>query len=209
MRFLDRHPQLKPYIGSQYHAFSGPRIYFIGESHYLPKESEIHTQCETWYNSSVDDLNEKEYDWTFTAGVLFDFKGKPTHKPYQIFLNILKVFDQVITGFDDVARASEYIAFSNFFIRPAYTGSSLHVKKKDIEMANEAFQQNIELIKPDAAVFTSSLAFNNLDKSNLGSIKLLRTPHPSSQWWNRIAKTYGGKKGYQMLEDFLVNLKSD
>ena len=102
------------------------------------------------------------------------------------------------------------VAFVNFFLRPApEKGGSLawHVTDKDVEVANAAFAMRLEQLAPSAIVFVSSLAYRWFQPVASLAVPIIGTPHPTSQWWNRKAKRYGGKRGRDVLGDFVSTLK--
>jgi len=59
IEIYQRYSLLKPFVGSNY-GTTYPKILLIAESHYLPPESKVHIDVESWYAGSEENLNPKE-----------------------------------------------------------------------------------------------------------------------------------------------------
>ena len=69
MNFYKRYPMMCPYVGNNFPGANTPSFLLIGESHYLPEDSQ-HFRAETWYASSSDTLSPDEIEWIGTAAIL-------------------------------------------------------------------------------------------------------------------------------------------
>lgn len=93
----------------------------------------------------------------------------------------------------------------NYFQRPAESqGGSIHVSALDRLMSEKVLTDVIQTLQPELVVFCSSKAGG----LGAGVVKKLGleyavAPHPSSHWWNRTAKNYGGY-GREIIPNFLV-----
>lgn len=99
-----------------------------------------------------------------------------------------------------------HLAFMNYFQRPAEkTGDSIAVSNLDQDFSRLVVSDVIETLEPHLVVFCSSKA-GYYGKSVVDShgLKSVCAPHPSSQWWNRKAKKYGGY-GRDIIPEFLSN----
>jgi hypothetical protein len=201
----ERYPVMKPWVGVNYSSRNHKRLLIVGESHYLPSGSTKAHDLEVWYSGCQDNLNSDEKGWIFTAGIIQDNLAKNfPNKAHGIFKNSAKAINSVGYGYDNPSEAMNDIAFMNFFQRPAESeGGSIHVKPRDIEISSSIFLDVLKTITPELVVFVSSKAGwygkNIVESLNL---PVAITPHPSSQWWNRQAKRYGGY-GRDVIPAFL------
>jgi hypothetical protein len=212
-----KYPQLLPLVGSHYNN-QNKRVIFIGESHYLPKESTIHNQPNDWYDSNSSFLSETEKKWINTrknSGSGKNQKYKP--KAYRIYQNIEKGI--LNSGFNPVVKDNmfRYCSYYNYFQRPAKTGKSLNNTEKDDRVAIETFEMILSFLKFDFAFFVSKKAYNSFQRmKNFISLPQLivikSVPHPGSVWWNRKSKKYKnsiGEKvtGREMFESLIVQFE--
>lgn len=98
----------------------------------------------------------------------------------------------------------------NFFQRSAEkNGKSIKAKDLDLAVSKQVFSEVVNIIKPNAVVFTSVLAYKNAKKIGaLGdltsnNIPFSKCPHPATSWWNREAKAYGNKTGKNHFVSFM------
>ena len=202
--FYERYPMMRPYLGVNFHKANTPSLLLIGESHYLPKGSSQHVSADTWYSSSCDSLSPEEIGWISTKKVLDEFLVESTsNAAFSIWSNALREINKYGPRYSDYKRVADDIAFYNFFLRPGLEGKSLAVSAQDVEFANEAFRAHHQALKPTAIIFLSMLAHKHLHQSESLSVPVIATPHPGCAWWNRVAKKYGGKKGRDILGDFI------
>ncbi|MEL7895854.1 hypothetical protein [Vreelandella neptunia] len=198
-----RYPQLKPFVGSDYGA-TGPRILLIAESHYLPSESTVHIDAESWYSDKVGKLTPKEQQWIHTRGIL----NKPLKgwhaKGHAIYRHLESALLKAgLPANDSVFRQ---IAFMNAFQRPAKTGVSIKTTNKDIEIAADTINQVIYALQPEYVVFVSTKAKRALGKRL--NHKSVGFHHPASPWWNRKQNKISSKERFTDLISELWNDKS-
>ncbi len=193
---------MSPYVGEHYGAKRMPKLLLVGESHYLEKSENQHSTPSKWYEGSAKKL--KFAHWIDLNSVFKESRKKRFALPqHSIWRNSLSEINRRGPNFSDFTQVADFIAFYNFFLRPGAEGCSLRVEKEDVEMANAAFEIHFGTLKPTAVIFLSQLAHWHFDKSLVGSVPLICTPHPGCAWWNRKAKGYGNKRGRDVLGDFI------
>lgn len=203
MEILRRYPMIVPYIGRYFCSPDEPSLLLVGESHYLPEGSTQHNTPDAWYSGDATTLNGTEVAWISTAKIVEDSrKERFRNRAHSIWKNSLTVINDAGPRYPDFTLACDHIAFCNFFLRPARQGLSLEVKEADIEWANLRLRHILTQYQPDGLVFVSALASSKWQESAELSIRTATTPHPSSSWWNRTSKKYGGRKGREILADF-------
>jgi hypothetical protein len=226
-KFMDfehfkKFPQLKPWVGKEYEKYG---VLFIGESHYLPRDSKIHLKTDIWYNSSVNDLSNKEKAYTDTANIISSGNNRKWNsKGHSIFRNIEEAI--IERGFipENNNNLFRYAAFYNFFQRPAYAGSSLDPDNVDKKIALETFNYIMNIIKPKYIMVLSkkpwvilrnnkAIIWDNNKRKYLSDNESIseRFPHPGCAWWNKESKKYqlnrdGVKRtGKKKFIEFLIN----
>ncbi len=193
--FYQQYPQLLPLVGSGY-AIQQEKMLFIGESHYLPNNSTLHLDPDTWYQKSMMDLNKEEMEWTNTrlnAGS--GHQQKYYSKAYSIYRNLEKAVLEHGFNPDDKSNLFRYWAYYNYFQRPAKTGSSLSIVDLDQQIAINVFSKLVELLEVKHVFFLSKLAYSSFNQSrhtieDLQDLVVHCIPHPGSAWWNRKSKAY-------------------
>lgn len=197
---------MMPWIGESYISNAHKRLLVIGESHYLPKGSSKSSDVEAWYRSEEKDLNELELKYISTRGIINKNYGENfKKKEHGIYRNFSKVINSVGHKYSQPSKVMDHLVFMNFFQRPAeVNGGSIKVSAKDIEVATAVLAEVIQVHKPEMVIFTSSKAGKYGAKlvRNL-NIPVAITPHPTCQWWNRQAKSYGGY-GRDIIPKFLI-----
>ena len=186
-------PQMIPWVGTDYDKKDHKKILFIGESHYLPKDSIIHETPDKWYSSSDSNLNVEEKRWINTRGVMKKNENQKYNSPSQvvIFGNIETVIQEAMekTKYDyDESKQQffRYCAFYNFFQRPAHIGDSLEAEPQDIKVAIETFEKIVSILKPDFVYIVSSKVWYLPEMQKVRELKNADfSPHPSCSWWNR------------------------
>ena len=196
---------MHPFIGERFGEANKNSILFIGESHYLPENSVLHTDAQKWYGSNHLALNEEEIEWISTATIYKEAMAcNFSNKAHSIWGNSLWILNDAGPKHPDYRTASDHIATCNFFLRPAITSESLIVEDIDSETANLAFNYYMDNLHPTAVVFLSRKAFGCLQK--LPKTPYACTPHPGCSWWNRSSPSYGGLKGREILSEFVRKL---
>lgn len=196
---------MKPWIGENYHSRTHKRLLILGESHYLPEDSTVHLDADTWYNKKEQDLSEKEVKWLSTSGIIK--KNKETNFPnkaHGIYRNVCIEINSNTFNYKLSSQIIDHFAYYNFFQRPAeVTGDSIKVKDIDKEIAISVLESVINKLDPELIIFISSLAGNaGKDILSRREIPFVVTPHPTCAWWNRSAKKYNGR-GRDLVPAFL------
>ena len=202
---LRRFPCMQPWIGSRYRDDRHKRLLVIGESHYLPPDSTIHHDPDRWYRSTQDDLSEEEVRWASTAGNITG-RWYRAHTIYRaIQTEIARTLSESGVTPDDFPL--NHIAYCNYFLRPAPTvGGSIegHVCERDTEVAEKVLRWFALKHRPELVIVTSRLAGRFAELVNEAcSVPCVVAPHPGSRWWNTTARTYGGKRGRDLMSNFL------
>ncbi len=205
MNFYNQYSEMLPYKGAYFGETDAPSLLLIGESHYLPYTSTQHLFAEQWYGGNSTTLTPEERNYIRTEEILT--KGRNAGFKNAIFFNSLPVINEYGFRLSDYKGVADYIAFYNFFLRPAYYGESLDVTPLDVEYANEAFALHLAKLKPSAVIFISRKAHNCFRPPAGFSVPVIATPHPGSPWWNREAVLYGNKRGRDILPDFIKRFK--
>lgn len=197
---LSLHPSLTPFIGNHYG--KKPKVLFIGESHFLPSEynntigAEWDTQPTTAYNFTAEALAYLNTRDIIRHDVI---EATTKNSSHSIYRNIGNVYGEVfVVG--DYRSALEYIAFSNYFLRPAEEcGGSISILNWEEEVTSyrHLVTLNAEL-RPKAIIFVSQKARQSLHRvlhsPHIGAeaedikAKVYAFPHPSCRWWNTPAK---------------------
>src|SRR5207249_1895717 len=105
----------------------------------------------------------------------------------------------------DYRRVGDSLVFYNYFLRPARQGSSLQVCEEDKRIAEEVFRSVFDEYRPGAVVFLSKLAFRSWEARSARpiSVPVASTPHPGCLHWNRVSSSYGGRRGREVLGEFI------
>jgi hypothetical protein len=204
IEIYQQYPLLKPFVGSDYGTIY-PKILLIAESHYLPPESKVHIDIESWYAGSEENLNPEEQNWMRTRGIL----NKPLHgwkaPGHAIYRQLESALMKAgLPANDSVFRQ---IAFMNAFQRPAKTGASIKNSKLDVEIAVTTVDQVIEAIQPDHVVFVSTKAKRTVGKRLKQKSKGVH--HPACPWWNRKQDGISSKQRFIGLISGYVNAKEE
>ena len=207
MKYYAQYPMMRPYIGRYFGKTDRPALLLIGESHYLPIKSKQHLFAQRWYSGDSRTLTSEERKWISTADILNWARGVGfSDKAHWIWKNALWEINENGPRYEDYTRVADEIASYNFFLRPGTEGKSLIVTPEDVKVANDAFVVHYKKLKPSAVIFLSSLAFYHFRTPAVCSVPVIRTPHPSSKWWNRVAAKYGNRRGRDILAEFIRTL---
>jgi hypothetical protein len=190
-----RYPEMLPFLGSDYEKNNIPRILLVAESHYLPDGSTIHLDPSDWHKGNNENLSEEERRWINTRGILHCGKNQVWKaKGHTIYRHIEQVL--LKAGLPHRENMFEYVAFMNFFTRPAiYKGSFKDIAtKKDIDHSKNVFEKVIRIINPEMVCVVSTYSWRYAASvlSNL-EVKSQHTAHPASHWWNRKSKFGTGR----------------
>ncbi|GAB4200463.1 MAG: hypothetical protein Fur0023_03860 [Bacteroidia bacterium] len=186
-------PQMLPFIGDNYDNICGGKvkILVLGESHYFPKESNIHTDAKKWYNEiSEKDLNEIEKDWIDTREIV---EGEWKSLSHLIFALINEALAQFKQFQFEGKKSIQGIAFMNAFQRPSVEEDSIknihdednEQKDIDVQESCKVLKKVIEIIQPNLVIVVSKYTWYNL--SNCIEIKKDCTNHTAAKynngWW--------------------------
>lgn len=215
-----KYPILKPFVGVKYNSFK-PKILFIGESHYLPKECHITNIGKEWYHNKLVDYSFTAQDIAFLStrniiqnDVINSENKNPSHSIYR---NIGEVFGNVFQ-LGSYKEALEYISFYNYFPRPAEVcgGSIKNDWFTDNQVAFETLLEVDRILNPKQIVFVSKKAKKAFDSiyyskdylksKEIDITKIKQTPHPSSAWWNKPSKNYDNLSGKEYLIKILKDI---
>lgn len=190
------HEEMLPYIGPKY---LENKILLISESHFVPINTRIPND-EEWYNPKDLNilLNEIEYN-SFTREIIEKFfDGK--NKPHRLFLNLDSALKK-----SNLSLGLEYVAWYNYFQKPAFNKDSINATETDYKIAEKVFEKIIKTIEPNIIIITSVKSFENIF-SNLKwdetqrvyfyksfKSKIEFVCHPNSIWWYRKSKKYYDK----------------
>lgn len=208
------HPELTPFIGKLYPK-APLKVLFLGESHYLPAAYN-HKVGQEWYERSTASygFSTEALAWLNTAAIIRHDVIESNYKnpAHNIYRNIGKVYGEVFAK-GDYPQALEYIAFGNYFLRPAEVcGESIIINSWNEEV--RSFQQLATLekqLQPALIVFVSKKAYESFVRvaQAQGATALLSkaksVPHPNSAWWNRAIAQYEGRTGKEELKKILHN----
>jgi len=213
MTLLSLHPELAPFIGKLYPK-APLKVLFLGESHYLPAVYNHKVGLE-WYERSTASygFSAEALAWLNTATIIRRDVIESSYKnpAHNIYRNIGKVYGEVFAK-GDYPQALEYIAFGNYFLRPAEVcGESIIINGWEEEVCS--FQQLVALekqLQPALIVFVSKKAYESFVRvaQAEGATTLLSktksVPHPNSAWWNRSITQYEGRSGKEELVRILL-----
>lgn len=201
----DRYPMMRPYVGRRFSVRTKPSLLLVGESHYLPEGASQHATPEAWYSGTWHTLTPTEREWIATADIVKSSRRDGFPDPaHVIYKSAFRSINDAGPQYGDYCRVADDVAFCNFFLRPAACGKSLDVCPRDAEIANSVLHELLEEMRPTAIVFLSRLAFSWFVE--LPGCRIIATPHPGCRWWNVVAKSYGGRRGRELLEDFVATL---
>lgn len=204
---LGRFPCMRPWTGNWYRDRHYKQLLVMGESFYLPGDSTIHHEPRTWYGSRQGELTGQECAWIHTDGCITG-EWNRAHRIYQSIQDeiagILKENDVPL----DERFPLNHVAYYNFFQRPSpREGDSMRddLVQQDSEVAENVLRWFIECYKPELVVTASRFAGDHAR----GIVMECNLPfesahHPSSQWWNRQAKSYGNRTGRELFRNFLI-----
>lgn len=193
---------MTPFVGQKFTQAGNPSILLVGESHYLPKDSTQHLNLESWYKGDYLTLSDKEKGWISSSTIVTEATAERfRNKAHSIWRNSIWEINNYGPKYSDYVDATQHIGACNFFQRPALEGASLQVTKLDVDHANDALSRTVERLRPSAIIFVSRLAYKHLSCSF--SVPLIVTPHPGSAWWNKKSPKYGGRRGRDLLGDYI------
>jgi hypothetical protein len=205
MNFYRQYPMMEPYVGNNFHGDGIPALLVIGESHYLEEGVTVHLDPDAWYSGSSADMSPEQLEWIDNSTILKKSRAG-NFSSHTHFRNAFRVINDSGPRYADFTCVADDVAYYNFFLRPALEGISLDVCAQDVAIANEAFIAHFAKLQPTAVIFLSMKAFRELNHSIPEAIDVVATPHPSCAWWNKIAPSYGNRRGQDILADFITKI---
>lgn len=160
IKHYQNYPSLMPFIGENYDTGDSPRILLIAESHYLPGDSVVSRDAETWYNGNYSTLTMEEVRWMHTRNLAScDWKSDG----HMIFRELENKMAKYITNFN--GRAMNSCAYMNGFQRPSPAiGDSIKYFCKEIDFIKsaEVISEVIRVIEPKLIIFVSKFTWDAL-----------------------------------------------
>ena len=208
IRHYQLYPNLLPWVGD---AFEGsPRILILGESHYLDAASTYHHQADKWY-AGVDLRLVTDRGHMNTRGIIRSgLASRWKEKSKLIYRNIEAGLQDAQIEVPVGESPFQRIAYMNYFQRPAQlSGQSIVVTAMDKRHSAAVFNSVLEVLRPEVVVFCSGLAWRAARQEGVltspanAEIRFGSTPHPSTSWWHRAMRKYGGRSGKELFIQML------
>ena len=207
--FYTQYPIMRPYVGVNYEPGGARSLLLIGESHFFPEKSNLHLCAEDWYRGDVRALSEGEQGWINTAIIIKEAIAEGfRNKAHTIYRNAFVEINRNGPKYPDYRTVGDIIVFYNYFLRPGVFKTSLKVVEEDEIIAEAVFRSVLDEFRPRGIVFLSKLAYRSWQRHATQAIEtpLVATPHPGCAHWNRVSKSDGGKRGREILGEFVQNL---
>jgi len=203
------YPEMMVWVGKNYP--DQPRkVLLVAESHYVGKKFTWHHVPEAWYAGISKDETSQSKGFLTRAIISDGIKNQWRKKAALIYRNIDTALRNSMLFQETPVNAFTEVACMNYFQRPAEVpGESIKVSGLDAKVSDEVFKEVVMAIRPDAVIFTSSLAYRHACRSQVReflkeqNIVFTYTPHPGMHWWNRISKKYGNRTGKQRFLEFI------
>jgi|AntRauTorckE5430_2_1112549.scaffolds.fasta_scaffold14899_1 hypothetical protein len=185
------YPQMLPLVGSHYQRMN-KQVLVIGESHYLREESKKKSEPDVWYDGTAAAmLDDKDRSWIHTRGTAGSGEGqKYGSKAFSIYRNVEYAIKELLIDKDLPAdNYLRYVAFYNYFQRPAKTGDSLKVTDLDRSAAYNHLITVGDILGVTHFAFVSKSAYyafwESHGKGEFSTRNIFGAAHPSCSWWNR------------------------
>lgn len=209
-------PQMLPWVGNEYGRSNSKKILLVGESHYLRNYVQINPSDKAeWYYTKQSEIEEEDVAWTNTREIVLNGPRNWVWGAHSLYIEVNKIICELKNQDFRSDNMFRYVAFYNYFLRPAYSkGASLKktCQEKDLEVAFDAFREIVATIKPDYVYFLSKFAWESvmMRKYNFEGIKMDFSPHPCCSWWRR--EKYTLENHNELLkgrEKFMLFLKEN
>lgn len=203
---LKRHPQLLPFIGSEWNE-SPHKLLIVAESHYLHEKYNNMIGHNEWNDLSfLKSFNDKKiFDWTNTRANVDGFIEGWEHPIHQ---RLAKSINNVYHH-GSALGAYRKVAFYNYFQRPAEEKGESIIKgtmfNEDYDLAFDLYQSLINVIKPKWIMFLSKPAFDAYKKKKGGKkeLNVSRVSHPTTSYWNRKTKQHDDRTSKEKFEEII------
>lgn len=202
IKHYQKFPVMMPFIGRCYEQ-APIKLLVLGESHYFPHDSAIHSDANNWYeNVTVNDLNEEEKKYINTREILLSDWLSTSHIIYK---NIDSALSEIEHFRNCNYRPIDNIAFMNAFQRPANEGDSIKkiIDDNDIKFATDTIQNVASIINPDLIIICSIYAWEKLH-NNLENIedKLDFTCNPvENRYWFKNDYQHNRNKFIKIIKE--------
>lgn len=159
-----RYNLLIPFVGKNF-SVADKKILFIGESHFLPKETYNRIEKDeilSWYKVKQEDykFNKEEKDYINTRNIINRdvINSEYQNKSHSIYRNLGIEYAESF-GFVNYNEALPHIAFYNYFLRPAEAeGESIINSWSDDAYSFNHLIMIEKILKPHAIIFSSKKA---------------------------------------------------
>lgn len=203
-----KYPSMIPYIGQDFESDIHKKLLLIGESNYLPDDSEIHLDDRKWYKSSEDDLTDEEIEWINCRGLLECNWDSPGHFIYrELNRSLQEVLP--ISEIENKKRSISHCAFMNCFQRPSTTGNSIKrlCTRMDINESKKTISSVIKIIKPDIVIFVSKISRDLVGNKYKGEdyyMDFVCHPGTGGRYWHNNKYPHGKRKFIKILKKRFV-----
>jgi hypothetical protein len=199
---FSRYPNLMPWVGQHYHV-QDKKILVLGESHYMDV-SVLHHDEKAWY-AGIDPTLFTDLGWAHTRNLIgkgVDTQWRSKGRGKVMYRHIDDVLCETWKDCHAQLPAFHRIAYMNYFQRPAEkSGESIRVTDLDRVQSAAVLNYVIRILAPHLVIFCSKLAWRAAYKQRVmepakhTSVRFAFTAHPTTSWWNRPMKKYGGLRG--------------
>jgi hypothetical protein len=191
------YPQMIPFIGKYWGKYK--KLLIIAESHYLAESTKA-VMDDKYYFKNISSYISSDVDilkkWTSTNyiinnGIENNKFDNNSHKTYSLIKYSLENITKTLP-IPPNDHIFHYIAFMNFFQRPAIKEEkSIYVKGIDVIIANEILKYIVNIIDPEYIFFVSDKAWKYFDERIICNSGIIygHSNHPIS--WN-FNKKYNG-----------------
>ena len=198
------YPSMMPFVGKNYANTLCKRILLIGESHYLPEDSNASLNAESWYSSNESILRKDEKAWVNTREILSCEWDSPGHFIFRELNNRMTPHVPIHEG-----RSMNSCAFMNGFQRPSpQTGESIKsfCTLKDFEESSKTIKEVILILRPQLVIFTSVLAWRTLGwrvQKEVQDVKMDFVCHPGTggRYWHKVKYPNGVNKFVKLVSE--------
>lgn len=202
-----KYPSMKPFIGDYFLNSKHKKLLLIGESNYLPKDSQIHLESNNWYENNESQLSSEEKKWINCRDIL---NCDWNNRGHRIYREINRCLNEVMDT--DLKNAFSHVSYMNAFQRPAIEGNSIKdvAREIDVKKSSETIEEVIKSLKPDIVIFLSIYSWKKLSfiltKKN-PEIQFDFVCHPTGAWgyWNRKNYSNGRSKFINILKNSYLN----
>lgn len=205
--FYKQFPAMIPFIGDFYLSNMHKRLLLIGESYYLPNETQLHHSAMNWYKANQSQLDEDEVDWINCHGLLTCNWQSDGHQIYRELNSCIFSLD-----LKKEERAIDEIAYTNYFQRPAEKeGESFKnfCVEEDVQKSDEILNEIINIIDPEIIIFVSKYSWDvggnklkNAYKNKI--IDFVCHPGTGGRYWHNTDYPHNKNKFMKLLKENFI-----